>query len=421
MAWPHRAEVAMVERGELRLPQPLCHGQDRAVYEADFEVGVGPHQLGGALVIRSRQVLDYERAGLHLVKNGAEGFVPGVPPEQMVNLDQHRGREDATLPKRRKQRRAGVVMVVVVIERRDDNASVEDQRNGSGSKTSSLASLLRSPRPELNAPMQVRGGCSPSSSVRRDFAVNSANSCSSASRTSCGTATPRSSATWRARSSSSASTSTVFVGDAAIPGFYRRCGALDENRGPSSEPTAELIAAMRPRDRATLGLAVYAGLRLSELLALDIAAVDLDGGWIHVHRSWDRGSKQFVPTKSRKPRSVPIIDRLAVLLADHFVLLNHPSDGLLFPSTNNPDWPTDAGILRRRTHARWKNLGLKPLGFHEGRHTYASIAIAAGLNAKTLSTYLGHATITITLDRYGHLMPGSEVEARALLDVYLDG
>ena len=60
-----------------------------------------------------------------------------------------------------------------------------------------------------------------------------------------------------------------------------------------------------------------------------------------------------------------------------------------------------------------EKAGLTSLGFHEGRHTYASIAIAAGLNAKTLSTYLGHATITITLDRYGHLMPGSEVEARA--------
>lgn len=58
---------------------------------------------------------------------------------------------------------------------------------------------------------------------------------------------------------------------------------------------------------------------------------------------------------------------------------------------------------------------------HEGRHTYASIAVAAGLNAKTLSTYPGHATITITLDRYGHLMPGSEVEARAMLDAYLNG
>jgi integrase len=176
---------------------------------------------------------------------------------------------------------------------------------------------------------------------------------------------------------------------------------------------------MRPTDRAALGLAVYAGLRLGELLALDASAIDLDGGWIHVERSWDPGAKQFVATKSRKARKVPIIDKLAVLLADHFVLLDHPSDGLLFPSVNNPEWPTDPGILRRRTRKLWADAGLNPLGFHEGRHTFASIAIAAGLNAKTLSTYLGHATITITLDRYGHLMPGSEIEARAMLDIYL--
>jgi integrase len=196
-------------------------------------------------------------------------------------------------------------------------------------------------------------------------------------------------------------------------------GETARDRIASPTEAAELIEAMQPKDRAALGLAVYAGLRLGELLALNVAAIDLDGGWIHVHRSWDKGTKQFIPTKSRKPRSVPIIDKLATLLVDHFVLLDHPTDGLLFPSANNPEWPTDPGILRRRTHARWKKAGLKPLGFHEGRHTFASIGIAAGLNAKTLSTYLGHATITITLDRYGHLMPGSEVEARAMLDAYL--
>jgi len=198
-------------------------------------------------------------------------------------------------------------------------------------------------------------------------------------------------------------------------------GGKARERIAAPEEAAKLIAAMRPTDRAALGLAVYAGLRLGELLALDVAAVDLDGGWIHVQRSWDKGTKQFIPTKSRKPRSVPIIDRLASLLADHFVLIDHPIEGLLFPSANNPAWPTDPGILRRRTHERWKEAGLAPLGFHEGRHTFASIGIAAGLNPKTLSTYLGHATITITLDRYGHLMPGSEIEARAMLDAYLDG
>jgi integrase len=45
--------------------------------------------------------------------------------------------------------------------------------------------------------------------------------------------------------------------------------------------------------------------------------------------------------------------------------------------------------------------------------------IAAGVNAKALSTYMGHASISITLDRYGHLMPGNEEEAAGLLDAYL--
>jgi integrase len=59
------------------------------------------------------------------------------------------------------------------------------------------------------------------------------------------------------------------------------------------------------------------------------------------------------------------------------------------------------------------------IGLHEARHTFASLMIAAGVNAKALSTYMGHATISITLDRYGHLMPGNESEAAGTLDAHL--
>jgi integrase len=45
--------------------------------------------------------------------------------------------------------------------------------------------------------------------------------------------------------------------------------------------------------------------------------------------------------------------------------------------------------------------------------------IAAGVNAKALSGYMGHSSITVTLDRYGHLLPGAEGEAAAMLDAYL--
>jgi integrase len=63
---------------------------------------------------------------------------------------------------------------------------------------------------------------------------------------------------------------------------------------------------------------------------------------------------------------------------------------------------------------------LEPIGLHEARHTFASLMIAAGVNAKALSMIMGHATIAITFDVYGHLMPGGEDEARERVDGYLE-
>jgi integrase len=45
--------------------------------------------------------------------------------------------------------------------------------------------------------------------------------------------------------------------------------------------------------------------------------------------------------------------------------------------------------------------------------------IAAGVNAKALSSFMGHSSIKVTFDLYGHLMPGTEAEAAALLDRFL--
>jgi integrase len=72
-----------------------------------------------------------------------------------------------------------------------------------------------------------------------------------------------------------------------------------------------------------------------------------------------------------------------------------------------------------RAGKRWTEQGHDRLTLHDARHTYASLMIAAGVNAKALSTFMGHANIGITLDLYGHMMPGSEAEAATLLDAYL--
>ena len=170
MARAHDAEVAVIKRRELWLAESLGHGQDGAVDEPDPQIRVGLQQLTYSLVVLRRQILDRQGPAPHLIQDRVEGFIPRVPPEQVIDLDEDGGRDDPPLARAGEQRRAWFMVVVVAIERRDDRARVENQRNGSGSKTSSLASLLRSPRPELNAPMQVKAGCSPSSLVGRGAA-----------------------------------------------------------------------------------------------------------------------------------------------------------------------------------------------------------------------------------------------------------
>jgi integrase len=84
-----------------------------------------------------------------------------------------------------------------------------------------------------------------------------------------------------------------------------------------------------------------------------------------------------------------------------------------------PTQPASYSTINARAAKAWETAKLAPIGLHEARHTCASILIAAGVNAKALSTYLGHGSIQITYDRYGHLMPGNEDEAATLIDAYL--
>jgi integrase len=179
-----------------------------------------------------------------------------------------------------------------------------------------------------------------------------------------------------------------------------------------------LLAALEESDRLIWATALYAGLRRGELLALQWEDVDLGAGVIRVERSWDIRDAIIVAPKSRAGRrTVPIASPLRALIATHR-LATAAHEGLIFGRSATT--PFDAAALVRRATRRWNEAGLAPIGLHECRHTYASLMIAAGVNAKALSTYLGHASVTITYDRYGHLMPGNEREAAQLLDAYLE-
>jgi integrase len=189
------------------------------------------------------------------------------------------------------------------------------------------------------------------------------------------------------------------------------------DRIASPAEAATLLAALEDeRDRAVWATALYAGLRLGELRALRDEDVDLPAGVIRVERSWDKQEGVIEPKSRAGRRKVPIVATLRAHLAAH-TLRRATSEGLFF---GYGDQPFNRDHLAARANTAWKEAGLAPIGLHEARHTCASIFIAAGVNLKALSSYLGHASITITLDRYGHLMPGSQNEAVGLVDSYLE-
>jgi integrase len=178
---------------------------------------------------------------------------------------------------------------------------------------------------------------------------------------------------------------------------------------------AALIEAVPQDDRAVWATAFYAGLRLGELLALRDEDVELETGVIRVERSWDSREGVVEPKSRAGRRSVPIVAALRPYLAAR--RLRRDGSGVLFFGERSR--PFNRNALVARAKRAWKKAKLQPILLHEARHTFASILIAAGVNAKALSTYLGHSSIQITLDRYGHLMPGNEDEAVALVDAYL--
>jgi integrase len=188
-------------------------------------------------------------------------------------------------------------------------------------------------------------------------------------------------------------------------------------RYASPEEAQALIDAVPEADRAIWATAMYGGLRLGELRGLRVQDVDLAAGVIRVERGWDVSEGEIELKSNAGRRKVPIPAVLRDHLVERKIATGREGDQLIFGRTvHDPFGPNG---LQERADAAWKAGGLDRITPHACRHTFASLMIAAGVNAKALSTFMGHSNISITLDRYGHLMPGSEEEAALLLDSYL--
>lgn len=147
-----------------------------------------------------------------------------------------------------------------------------------------------------------------------------------------------------------------------------------------------------------IATAVLSGLREGELLALRWGDIDLDTGTIHVNRSYRKG--RFTEPKSKYARrAVSIPSQLCDILRP----LKGESDELCFPRNGRP-W-SNSTLLRGHFYPLLKAFGIKKIRWHDLSHTYAALMISINCPIKWLQRQLGHSSISITLDYYGHLLP----------------
>jgi integrase len=172
------------------------------------------------------------------------------------------------------------------------------------------------------------------------------------------------------------------------------------------DEVATLAEAITPRFGTLLYAAAYTGMRAGELAALRLARLNLLAGTVDVTESMMEVGGHLVvgPTKTGRPRTLTLPRFLAEMLGEH--IGRHPSpEGFVFTMA-------EGGPIRQRNFYRRhfkpavREAGLPAgLHFHSLRHTCAAFLIADGRHMEEVKDHLGHSSIRVTSDRYGHLFP----------------
>ena len=186
------------------------------------------------------------------------------------------------------------------------------------------------------------------------------------------------------------------------------------------EKAHELLAALPDSERAFWAVALFCGLRRGELRGLQWTNIDFDSGVIRVERSWDpvKGSVDVKTGAGR--RAVPMAFVVRRELMAHKQRTQREGPDLVFGRTKTEAFFASTIRARARANKAWQEAGLEPITPHEARHCAISYFIAAGLDWKQISTWAGHGDVRQTWNRYGHLVPGGEEQARERLDAYLN-
>lgn len=161
-------------------------------------------------------------------------------------------------------------------------------------------------------------------------------------------------------------------------------------------------------------LACLTGLRQGELFALRDRALDHERRSIVVEAGAREG--RIVPTKTSAGRRQVRLSNEALRVLREQLLARDPNElGLVFPTPGGAVWRKD-NFMARVFRPAVRRAGLTPLRFHDLRHTYAALMVAAGAHPKLLQAQLGHTSINVTLNTYGHLYPDAFADVGEALD-----
>lgn len=189
-----------------------------------------------------------------------------------------------------------------------------------------------------------------------------------------------------------------------------------EMRFLNATEVGQLAEAIHPRYRSLVEVAAYGGLRIGELAGLRRQRVDV------LHRRLEvseiavevAGHLTFGPPKTRAGRrTVSIPAQVAERLGEH--MGKWSGSEFVFPSPEGGTLRTNAW-RRRFWMPAVDAAGLAPLRPHDLRHTAVALWIAQGANPKQIAVRAGHASVSFTLDRYGHLFPDSDDDLLERLD-----
>ena len=169
-------------------------------------------------------------------------------------------------------------------------------------------------------------------------------------------------------------------------------------------------AAIYPEHYPFFLCAFRTGMRLGELLALRWGDVDFNGKFIQVARSYKRG--RMTATKTGKVRRVDVSEQLfSTLKAFH---ITRKEEGLKMGRGDAPElifhragMPMEQNHIRRIFKRILDKAGLRKIRVHDIRHTYASLLLSDGVSLVYVKEQLGHSSIQMTVDIYGHWIPSS--------------